>query len=102
MTLVFMVAAFLCCEFSQISIDQTKGPKIVFFGDSITELGVKPRGYVTLIQNHFRNAGSDVQIVGSGVSGNRVPDLLRRVDRDVLALKPILVIVYIVINNVWH
>ena len=102
MTLVFIIAAFLCSEFSQRSIDQTKGPKIVFFGDSITELGVKPRGYVTLIQNHFRSAGSDVQIIGAGVSGNRVPDLLRRVDRDILALKPAIVIIYIGINDVWH
>lgn len=81
---------------------QVKGPKIVFFGDSITEQGIKPRGYVTLLRDHFKSAGSDVQIIGAGVSGNRVPDLLERVDRDVLALKPIVVIVYIGINDVWH
>lgn len=102
MILLFMIITLLSCEFSQPQIDQTKGSKIVFFGDSITELGVKPRGYVTLIENHFKNAGSDVQIVGAGVSGNRVPDLLQRVDRDVLALKPFIVIVYIGINDVWH
>ncbi len=97
-----MIALFTYFEISHTAVDQTKGPKIIFFGDSITELGVKPRGYVTLVKNHFRNAGSDVQIVGAGVSGNRVPDLLQRVDRDVLALKPMLVIVYIGINDVWH
>ena len=97
-----MVAALLSGELLQQPRDQATGPKIVFFGDSITELGVMPRGYVTLIQDHFRNAGSDVQIVGAGVSGNRVPDLLQRVDRDVLALKPLIVIVYIGINDVWH
>lgn len=91
----------LCCALS-LGAAQTKAPKIVFFGDSITQLGVKPRGYVTLVQNHLRKAGSDVEIVGAGVSGNKVPDLLRRVDRDVLALKPILVIIYIGINDVWH
>jgi lysophospholipase L1-like esterase len=89
-------------EFSQPPADQAKGPKIVFFGDSITELGVKPRGYVSLVRHHFKSVGSDVQIIGAGVSGNKIPDLLQRVDRDVLALKPILVIVYIGINDVWH
>lgn len=78
------------------------GARIVFFGDSITELGVKPRGYVTLIRNYFKKAGSDVQIIGAGVSGNRVPDLLKRVDRDVLSRKPAIVVVYIGINDVWH
>jgi lysophospholipase L1-like esterase len=102
MILLFIIIALLGFGFPQLQIDQTNGPKIVFFGDSITELGVKPRGYVTLIRNHFKTEGSDVQIVGAGVSGNRVPDLLRRVDRDVLAIKPFIVIVYIGINDVWH
>lgn len=96
------VAVILCCALSAVTIGQTKNPKIVFFGDSITELGVKPRGYVTLIRDHLRKSGSEVEIVGAGVSGNKVPDLLQRVDRDVLALKPILVIIYIGINDVWH
>ncbi len=102
MMTVLMIVALIGGEFAQPGPDQAKGPKIVFFGDSITELGVKPRGYVTLIRNHFRTSGSDVQIIGAGVSGNKVPDLLRRLDRDVLTLKPILVIVYVGINDVWH
>lgn len=102
MKLALVIAAILCYESFQIPVDQTKGPKIVFFGDSITEQGVKPRGYVTLIRNHFRSAGSDVQIIGAGLSGNRVPDLIRRVDKDVLAQKPTIVIIYVGINDVWH
>ncbi len=98
----FTAVMMLSCALWTSTIAQTKAPKIVFFGDSITELGVKPRGYVTLVRNHLRASGSDVEIIGAGVSGNKVPDLLQRLDRDVLALKPILVIIYIGINDVWH
>ncbi len=95
LAMVFMLGGAVSTGFAQPS-------RIVFFGDSITELGAKPKGYVSLIRNHFKASGSDVQIVGAGVSGNRVPDLLARVNRDVLALKPTLVIIFIGINDVWH
>jgi lysophospholipase L1-like esterase len=41
-------------------------------------------------------------VIGAGISGNRVPDLLARLDRDVLARKPDVVVIYIGINDVWH
>lgn len=77
--------------------------RIVFFGDSITEMGAQPGGYVTLVKDSLANrSGGSIQVIGAGVSGNRVPDLLVRVDRDVIALKPTLTIIYIGINDVWH
>jgi isoamyl acetate esterase len=81
-----------------------KGERIVFLGDSITAGGAGPRGYVTLIKNALLEKQKDlgIQIVGAGVSGNKVPDLQRRLDRDVLARKPSLVVIYIGINDVWH
>ena len=81
---------------------QTKHERIVFFGDSITELGAKPDGYINLIRNELRKKGSDAEIIGAGISGNKVPDLLARVDRDVLSHKPTTVFIYIGINDVWH
>jgi isoamyl acetate esterase len=81
-----------------------KGERIVFLGDSITEAGVRPKGYVTLVKAALaeRHKGLGIEVVGAGVSGNKVPDLQRRLDRDVLAKKPTLVVVYIGINDVWH
>lgn len=78
--------------------------RIVFFGDSITEAGVKPNGYVTLVRDSLRNrADADrFEVIGAGVSGNRVPDLQARIDRDVIERKPTLVVIYIGINDVWH
>jgi len=86
------------------SIKLAKGDRIVFLGDSITEAGVGAKGYVTLIKNSLAEKQKDlgIQVIGAGISGNKVPDLQQRLDRDVLKKKPTLVVIYIGINDVWH
>ena len=81
-----------------------KGEKIVFLGDSITAGGVSPKGYVTLAKNAIAERHKDlgIEVVGAGISGNKVPDLQKRLEKDVLAKKPSLVVIYIGINDVWH
>jgi isoamyl acetate esterase len=81
-----------------------KGDRIVFLGDSITQAGVGPKGYVTLIKNRLADQHKDlgIEVIGAGISGNKVPDLQKRLDKDVLAKKPTLVVIYIGINDVWH
>lgn len=81
-----------------------KGDRIVFLGDSITQAGVGPKGYVTLVKNQLAEKHKDleIEVIGAGISGNKVPDLQRRLDKDVLARKPTLVVIYIGINDVWH
>jgi lysophospholipase L1-like esterase len=81
-----------------------KGDRIVFLGDSITAGGVSPKGYVTLIKNRLKEKYGDLDIgvIGAGISGNKVPDLQKRLDRDVLSKKPTIVVIYIGINDVWH
>lgn len=78
--------------------------RVVFLGDSITEQGDHPGGYVALVRDSLQRipGGRRLEIIGAGVSGNRVPDLLERVDHDVIALKPGTVVIYIGINDVWH
>lgn len=81
-----------------------KGERIVFLGDSITQAGVSPQGYVTLIKNALVEKHKDlgIEVIGAGISGNKVPDLQKRLTKDVLARKPTLVVIYIGINDVWH
>jgi len=81
-----------------------KGEKIVFLGDSITAGGVIPKGYVTVIKTSLNEKHKDlgIEIIGAGISGNKVPDLQGRLEKDVLAKKPTLVVIYIGINDVWH
>jgi lysophospholipase L1-like esterase len=81
-----------------------KGDRIVFLGDSITQAGVGPKGYVTMIKTALEQKHPDlgIEIVGAGISGNKVPNLQARVDKDVIAKKPTIVVIYIGINDVWH
>ena len=76
--------------------------KIIFFGDSITELGSKPKGYVALIKKAIADKYPSIEIINAGISGNKVTDLQKRVDKDVVALNPTVVFIYIGINDVWH
>jgi len=78
--------------------------RIIFFGDSITQLGENPGGYVRLIRDSLTAKYSDLnlEIIGAGISGHKVPDLIARLDKDILSKKPTIVIIYIGINDVWH
>src|SRR6266852_7028858 len=102
-----IVAAFAvaCSAFAaDPGITLKKGDRIVFLGDSITQAGVGEKGYVTLIKNTLAEKQKElgIEIIGAGISGNKVPDLQRRVDKDVVARKPAIVFIYIGINDVWH
>lgn len=80
------------------------GERIVFLGDSITQGGVGPQGYVTLVKQWLSKLRIDpgIEVIGAGISGNKVPDLQKRLERDVLSKKPSIVVIYIGINDVWH
>jgi lysophospholipase L1-like esterase len=98
----FAVGLTTAADAPRVSLE--KGDRIVFLGDSITAAGVGPKGYVTLIKNDLAEKHKDlgVEVIGAGVSGNRVPDILARLEKDVLSKKPTIVVIYIGINDVWH
>ena len=77
-----------------------KPKKIVFFGDSITEMGVQAGGYVSIIKKSLDSTKYD--IVGAGIGGNKVYDLYLRLEDDVLSKNPDLVVIYVGVNDVWH
>ncbi len=87
-----------------ISFIPQKPVRIVFFGDSITEMGAKPGGYITRIGDALTQKGLAAQydLVGAGVGGNKVYDLYLRMEDDVLAKKPDVVLIWIGVNDVWH
>ncbi|MFP6764314.1 MAG: Dabb family protein, partial [Planctomycetaceae bacterium] len=58
--------------------------------------------YVSLVRNAIRENVDGVEVIGAGISGNKVPDLERRLEKDVLSRKPSVVVIYIGINDVWH
>lgn len=103
-TLALVAAAAVAPAADDTRITLKKGDRIVFLGDSITQAGAGPKGYVTLIKQALAEKHKDlgVEVIGAGISGNKVPDLQRRLERDVLARMPTLVFIYIGINDVWH
>jgi isoamyl acetate esterase len=80
-----------------------KGDRIIFFGDSLTALALKDsnvpegKGYVPLVRTALKDRGVEVDAVATG--GHKVSDLLKRVDQDVLAKKPTIVVIQIGVND---
>src|SRR5438874_898094 len=78
--------------------------RIVMLGDSITQLGGRPGGYVSQVGYYLRKLYPDrtIEIVNAGVSGNRSSEMRDRFQRDVVDRKPDLVTISVGINDVWH
>lgn len=89
--------------------------QVVFLGDSITAAGVYDKevgvpsgdtliyqqytGFITLLKKDIED---DIELIGKGISGDKVSNLLERYKKDVLILNPDIVFIYIGINDVWH
>lgn len=89
--------------------------RIVFAGDSVTDMGsAQPvgeglfdnvgRGYVRVVESMLAACYPEIflRITNSGISGNTSRDLLERFERDVVELKPQWVCICIGINDVWR
>jgi hypothetical protein len=97
------LGTFIACLFL-LSFRGDKKKKVVFFGDSITQMGVDKDGYIDLIkQDIIRKGLSDkYDIVGAGIGGNKIYDLFLRMDKDVLEQHPDVVVIWVGVNDVWH
>lgn len=83
---------------------QVKKKKIVFFGDSITQAGVEPGGYISKMKEMLErdNKSETYELLGAGIGGNKVYDLYLRLEDDVLKQKPDIVVIWVGVNDVWH
>ena len=80
-----------------------KKVKVVFFGDSITEAGVAPHGFITIADSLLNKSGNgEYELIGAGVSGNKVYDLYLRMEDDVISRSPDMVVIWVGVNDVWH
>ncbi len=77
---------------------------IIFFGDSITQAGVEPGGYITVLGKLLteKGIGDQYQLTGAGIGGNKVYDLYLRIEEDVLVKNPNTVVIWVGVNDVWH
>ena len=106
-TLTIISHLFLLVVFNTAALAQEplkKNDRIVFLGDSITAAGVRMTGYITLSSAAIAKAHPDlnIEVIGAGIGGHKVPDCQKRLDKDVLQKKPTIVFIYIGINDVWH
>src|SRR5262245_30680490 len=90
------------------NVDLKDGDRIIFFGDSLTARAgdEKPKehvtkGYVRIVAETLREVHKDKKIDVDWVAtgGHTVPDLLKRVDKDVIAKKPTIVVIQIGCND---
>lgn len=89
---------------SVFSFTSAPKKKVIFLGDSITEAGVQPGGYISRIRQLASAEKMDdrFDFIGAGVSGNKVYDLYLRLEDDVISKNPDIVVIYIGVNDVWH
>lgn len=106
MRTLLMLSCLLLLQSTTTMAEETlkAGERIVFFGDSITQAGERPGGYVQLVRKAIDQQlpSKEIKVIGAGISGNKVPDLQKRLARDVLSKNPTRVVIYIGINDVWH
>jgi len=98
------------------NVSLKKGTTILFQGDSITDAGRDKknqvaneskslgRGYPSVIGAQLLNdhPDLDLQIHNRGISGNKVPDLDKRWQKDCIDLKPDILSILIGVNDIWH
>lgn len=97
---ISLFLTLVICSFT----NPPKKIKVVFFGDSITQAGVQPTGYITKMDSMIRQAKvpDSIELIGAGIGGNKVYDLYLRMEKDVLERNPDVVVIYVGINDVWH
>ncbi|MBK7172074.1 MAG: G-D-S-L family lipolytic protein [Bacteroidales bacterium] len=90
--------------FIMFAFTMDKPVKIIFFGDSITQMGVDPGGYIDRMNQALVAKGkSDAfELKGAGIGGNKVYDLYLRLEEDVLSKSPDKVVIWVGVNDVWH
>ncbi|NOT90109.1 SGNH/GDSL hydrolase family protein [Ferruginibacter sp.] len=87
-----------------LAFTSPKKTKVIFFGDSITQAGVNPGGYIMRIDSMCAKEGlkENFEFTGAGIGGNKIYDLYLRMEEDVLAKNPDMVFIYVGVNDVWH
>jgi len=95
--------SFILFTCISLSFMPEKKVKVVFFGDSITEAGVKPHGFISIDDSLLNPPGhAAYELIGAGISGNKVYDLYLRVEDDVIRIAPDIVVIWVGVNDVWH
>jgi len=88
--LVSTIATRVAVATASPQLKLNKGDTILFQGDSITDCHRQKK----------RKTANDA--FNRGISGNRVPSLQQRWDKDCIALKPNVLSILVGVNDIWH
>jgi lysophospholipase L1-like esterase len=102
---LFLRFAFAAAVFILVSSMIAEKPKrVIFFGDSITQMGANPGGYIVKMGEMLEQKGiaKNYELIGAGIGGNKVYDLYLRLEDDVLSKNPDIVFIWVGVNDVWH
>lgn len=104
MTSKLILLAVFVTSMILMSFNFDKKKKVVFFGDSITQAGANPGGYIRLMDSLItRESGGDkYELIGAGIGGDKIYDLYLRMESDVLKHQADIVVIYVGVNDVWH
>ncbi len=83
-----------------LAMSAAKPTRVIFFGDSITQAGVNPGGYIDRLKKTM--PADQFELIGAGIGGNKIYDLFLRMDDDVLTKQPDVVVIWVGVNDVWH
>jgi len=102
MSLLLTVNLLAAAEIKKPALAVKDGEVIAFMGDSITAGGAKKDGYITLVMDALKGAGLNLTAIPAGKSGHRSPDMLARLETDVISKKPQWMTLSCGVNDVWH
>ena len=94
-----------------MALNLNASTKLLFIGDSITDVGRREdaaegvgSGYVRRVRDWLRARDPAIAplVINQGISGNKITDLQKRWQRDVIDQAPDVVSVMIGVNDVWH
>ncbi|HEY0262321.1 MAG TPA: GDSL-type esterase/lipase family protein [Chitinophagales bacterium] len=83
-----------------LAATHAKKQRVIFFGDSITANG----GFIRNIEENLKSKKlqDKYELLNAGVGNEKVYDLYLRLEDDVLAKKPDVVVILVGTNDIWH
>lgn len=99
-----LVVLLLCSLLYSQDLLLQDGDIVVTLGNSITEGGEQPTGYVNTMRKALAVLYPErkISLVNAGISGHKATDMSERFQRDVLAHHPDWVTISVGVNDVWH
>ena len=103
-TKLVLFAGFIFFMLLMAASYRKRRKRIIFFGDSLTELGALYGGYIQRLNTYLNDAdlAEKFELIGMGKSGDKIADLQKRLSKDILERGTEMVIILIGVNDVWH